>query len=126
MGSLAISHEARSRLLEEIARVNIPNPVVKLGLQSEVIVGSPEQAKAVALASIAQGSFRLVPHVFNRKNLGNLRAIQCGEIFVAFPSGPIRLMLGVFLGERYVVDLNDAGFVLRNSKGKIVLPRSHS
>lgn len=124
MGSLVISNEARSRLLDEIARANIQNPIVKLGLQSEVIIGSPEKAKEVALASIAQDSFRLVPHVFDRKNLGNLRAIQCGEIFVAFPSGPIRLMLGVFLGEHYVVELNNSHFVLRNSKGKIVLPRS--
>lgn len=122
MGSLVLSSEVRSHVLDLIARSNFSNPVVQFGLQSDVIAGTPEEAAAAAHKIIAENRFHLVPHVFDRAKLGSLRAIQCGDIAVAFPAGPIRLMLGFFLGQHYVLDVINGNFVLLSSKGTIVLP----
>ena len=123
MGSLVISNNARLRLLDVLERAGIPDPVVQLGLQSEVMFGGPAETRAAALESIAQNKWCLVPHVFHRKRVKALRTITCGEILLAFPAGPLRLMFGVFLGEHYVVDVIESDFVLLNSKGAVVLPR---
>ena len=126
MGSLVITNNARLRLLDALERAGIPDPVVQLGLQSEVMFGGPDETRAAALESIAKNKWHLVPHVFHRKSLRALRAIPCGEILLAFPAGPLRLMFGVFLGEHYVVDVIESDFVLLNSKGAVVLPRPQS
>lgn len=124
MGSLVITDIANLRLLKVLERAGIPDPVLKMGLQSDVMLGGPEETRQAARQLIARNEWRLVPQVFHRKNLGLLRAINCGAITLAFPAGPTRLMFGVYLGEHYVIDVVESEFVLLNSKRAIVLPPS--
>ena len=122
MGSLTITKEALIRLLALASASPLPKPVVHLGLRSEAEYTSADFGTADAFHEMTASRFLLVPYVLSMDAMKHLRPIRVDGIFVAFPAGPIRLMLGLYLWERYTVDFVDSQFLLRNAAGKIILP----
>jgi len=140
-GHLNITDEARNALRELIVRYGVPDPVIRLGLQSRdltlhadvnaAVIGGAggervreliRQHNPEVLDAIARNDFFLSAWVVSAKHPSARRLVRSDEFAFSFMSGPLLLMLAPFLAHRYRLDVAEEGFELTTTAGRVVLP----